>query len=204
MTNRQRTILGVVLFVPVAAVLATMFACLPAPVGDPEKSSMDEKLSGVWLANAEKDQEKPIIVLRPWDEHTYYLVFLNGKKGEAADKAMHFKAWLTKLGNATFLTAESVDSLEFAFPPGPGEESGTQWIVGRVEQKGDTVTFRMVNEKSWIVKDLKTREKLEAAMAAQVDNKDLYNEAQTFQRVTKDKLGTVKDVLNESGISMGR
>jgi hypothetical protein len=94
-----------------------------------------------------------------------------------------------------------MDSLEYAFPPGPDEKNEQQWVVGRVEQKGDTVTFRMVNEKSWIVKDLKTREKLEEAIKAQVDNNELYNEAQKFERVPKDKMKMVEDALKDSGFS---
>jgi hypothetical protein len=58
----------------------------------------------------------------------------------------------------------------------------------------------MINEKSSLVKDMGTREKLEAAIAAQVDNNDLYNEPITFQRVTKDQLEGLKDALKDSGI----
>jgi hypothetical protein len=195
MSNRQRTILGVVLFIPMAAMLVTMFACLPAPVGDPEKSAVDEKLSGVWLGDSKKDDEKPIIVLRPWDKHTYYLVFTSGKKGDGKDKPMHYKAWLTTLGGATFLTAEPLDSLEFAYPPAAGEKSEMQWVVGRVEQKGDTVIYRMINEKSWIVKDLNTREKIEAAIAARVETKEVYEVAVTFEGVSKGQLGGLKEAL---------
>jgi hypothetical protein len=201
MRNRQRTVLGLALFVPVAAVLLSLFACLPAPVGDPEKSTVDAKLTGAWIGASEKSDDRWIALLRPWDRHTWYLVYLNTKKdGEGKGAGhMHFKAWLTRLGGATFITAEPLETLDYAFPPAAGEKAEKHWIVGRVDIKDDALTFRLIDLNSWIVKDLKTREKLEDAIKAQVDNKELYGDITTFQRITADKANLVNDALKLHG-----
>jgi len=131
MKSSTRTWLGVALFVPLAAVLLATFACLPAPVGDPETSKVDESLVGAWQA-AQKDPSDEVItaVMQPWDAKTYYLSYYSLKKKDGAEEKsmMHFKAWVTTLGTATFLTAQPLDDMSFAV----GEKNDKPfWVVMR-------------------------------------------------------------------------
>src|SRR4051812_33856052 len=98
MNARTRTTLGILLFVPLSVVLLASYACLPAPVGEPEKSAVDAKLTGAWQAVKKEgeDADSRIALMRPWDAHTYYLQYMATEKGKDKTSVMHFKAWLTK------------------------------------------------------------------------------------------------------------
>lgn len=50
-----------------AAVALVATSCLPAPVGDPEKSEVDERLNGVWY----DAKEEQFWVFRAWDKRTW-------------------------------------------------------------------------------------------------------------------------------------
>ena len=104
MTPATRTRLGIGLFVPLAAALLATFACLPAPVGDPDQSAVDESLSGAWLATP-KDagpRERIVVLLRPWDKHTYFVQYIAAetRDGKETRQMLHFKGW--RSGAATF------------------------------------------------------------------------------------------------------
>jgi len=200
MKSSRRSALALLLSIPLAALLLTTYACLPAPVGDPEQSKIDDKLVGAWQSEPDKDGSSWVALLRPWDKRTYYLTFLNAGKKDDATGHMHLKAWLTKIGDATFLTAEALDDLDFAFPKQKDDaaKNDKTWIVGRVDLKDDTLTFRRVNEKSWIVKDLTTRDKIEAAIKAQVDNNELYAEAQVYKRIPRENAAQLDELLKKN------
>jgi hypothetical protein len=201
MTPRTRTTLGLALFAPLAAILLTTLACLPAPVGDPDQSTIDAKLTGAWQAKDGPNDDVILALIRPWDKHTYYLQYMVNEKKDGKDNwnVLHHKAWLTKIGDATFITAEPLDLLDYAFAV---DDPKKYWVVGRVEIKNNAVTFRMIKEDSWIVKELKTREKLEAAIKAQVDNDELYSDAKTFKKLTKEDANIVEDALKAANIGL--
>src|ERR1700742_4690277 len=109
MKSANRTWLGVALAVPLAVVLLAIFACLPAPVGDPEKSAVDPQLTGAWKATA-KDSQKNLayVLLQPWDQRTYFMEYIttNTSDGKDEHELMHFKAWLTNIAGSTFITCQ--------------------------------------------------------------------------------------------------
>src|SRR4051812_12613081 len=104
----KRTWVGVILVMPMLALVLGMFACLPAPVGDPEKSKVDDKFLGVWQPEAQDANSKSVVVLKKWDAKTYLLLDYSVKttdgKTERDQAAM--KGWLTTIGGATFMVLE--------------------------------------------------------------------------------------------------
>jgi hypothetical protein len=181
-----------VTFAAMALTLGILFGCLPAPVGDPEKSKVDDKMVGAWRYTDAATGDTTIALLRAWDARTYHLTTINQKAADKTTEKRHYKGWLTKIGEATFFTMESLDNANFAFPD-PQKKSF--WIVGRVTLKDDVITFRPVAEDSWILKDLATREKLEAAITAQLDNNGLYKREQDFKRIKKEEAAAVEEAL---------
>ena len=179
-----RTLLGVVFFLPLAALLLVMFACLPAPVGDPENSKVDPALTGAWQGT-DPDGNAELVLLRPWDSHTYFVQYMvqSKKDGKEEDRISHYKAWLTSLGGSTFMTFEPLERFDYV---AKDENEKPWWLVARIQLTPGNVAFRPINPESPLVKDLDTREKLEGAITANAAKDDLYSKEMTFQKLGKD------------------
>jgi len=73
------------MFLIMAPFLICVLACLKAPIGDPETSKLDPKLTGVWLG---KDgDEFGMLVLQPFDKRTYLVGWFESESDEDPDKA---------------------------------------------------------------------------------------------------------------------
>jgi hypothetical protein len=196
---KQRTLLGVILFVPLAALLLVMFACLPAPVGDPENSKVDPAIAGAWTAT-DDDGREVLVLARPWDTHTYYVEYMSQSKKDGKDdnSVMHLKAWLTTLGGSTFMTFEPLDRLNYVSKE---DDDKAWWFVARLEVTPDSIKVRPINQDSALVKDLDTREKLEEAITKNVNDDTLYSKEITFQKIAASGKATdaekqmIKDAL---------
>jgi hypothetical protein len=204
MTPARRTLLGVALFVPLAAVLLTMFACLPVPVGDAATAKLDDKLTGAWKLVPSDPADKDTVtvaVLRPLDEHTWFLQYINSEKKDGADKisTAHYRAWLTPIGGVTFITCEALDDSAFLTP---GKDSDRYYFVAKVEAKDDTVTLKPLKDDFAPLKDVKDRAKAEEAIKANVDNQDMYGDAMVFKKLTKDEVTLVEELLKKGNIGV--
>ena len=170
-----RTWVGVLLALPVLAVVVGLWACLPVPVGDPEKSKVDDKLIGAWVA---KDgDEKTVYVVQTWDPRTYVVRCMNytGKKGawEAKGEMLTFKGWLTELGGARFLVLEPKSVNEVLEPAKKDERI---WVVMKIKVENDKAQAWMINPESTLTKNVKTREEAEKILAEHADDKALYGD----------------------------
>jgi len=199
MKASSRTTLGIVLFIPLAAVLLVTFACLPGPVGDPEQSKVDEQLVGAWRAEPTDPGDKSLIValLRPWDAHTYLLQYIavETKEGKESHEMMPMKAWLTKIGDATFLTAQPMDDLRYAV----GDDGQKPyWVVMRLDKTPTGMNIRMVDPGSEFIKGLTKREDLEAAIKAHLNDK-IYSsgDATAFKKLGKEDKGFLEALLGK-------
>jgi hypothetical protein len=194
MPARFRTFLGIALFVPLAAILLATFACLPAPVGDPETSKIDDALTGIYRGG---DAQSTILVLiRPWDSHTYLLEYVAVEKKDDKEThgILHFKAWLTKFGDQTFLTAQPMDDLSYAVGD-TGEKP--YWAVFRLDKTPTGLVASMVKPDSDFVKDLTTRQQLEDAIKAHALDKGLYSEPLTFKKLDKEDKAFIEEILGK-------
>jgi hypothetical protein len=197
----NRTVLGVVLFVPIAALLLTMFACLPAPVGDPENSKVDPILTGAWQGT-DPDGGAELVLVRPWDSHTYFVQYMvqSKKDGKEENRLSHYKAWLTSLGGSTFMTFEPLEHFDYI---AKDDNDKAWWLVARIQPTAGTIAFRPISPDSPLVKDLDTREKLEAAITANVGKDELYGKEMKFDKLGKDgKLTDAEQQLIKSNLEL--
>jgi hypothetical protein len=203
MTPSFRTKLGLALFVPLAAALMATFACLPAPVGDPETAKIDEALSGAWqgVPKTAENKDVGLVLFQPWDAHTYLLRYLaiENKEGKESRQLATYKAWLTTLGGTTFVTAQPMDDLRYG--PAADPQSKRFWVVMRLDKKGDgTLDMRIVSPEAEALKGKETREALEAAIKANAEEKALYADALTFKKLGKDEQLKLEETLKKFGI----
>jgi len=204
MKSRNRTVLGILLFVPLAAVILATFACLPAPVGDAEKSKVDPGLVGAYrlVPPDPASKDEVMALLRPWDQHTYFLQYMGNNKSDPSSKPelMQFKAWLTTFGGGTFLTCQPMDDLGFA----TGNSSQSEyWVVLRLDKVADGLQARMVDADSPLLKDVIEKSKddpkalsaaIEGVIAAHANEDALF---------TKDPLHFKKLGKDDSGFIVG-
>jgi len=198
MKASTRTWLSIALFVPLAVILLGTFACLPVPIGDPAKSKIDPALTGVYRAVPANPADKvtELAILRPWDERTYLLEYLQSgiKDGKEVRQIQHFRAWITIIADKTFITAEPADDLRFAF----GDDgSKPYWVVLRVDQVPGGLEVRMVKPDSEYLKNATKREDFEAAIKAHVSDVPLYTDTLSFKKLGKEDQAQVDEVLSK-------
>jgi hypothetical protein len=196
-----RTKLGIALFVPLAAVLLATFACLPAPVGDPETAKVDEALNGAWQHLPDAAEKSTLLALiQPWDGRTYLLEYLQTqeKEGKKEQQMMRFKAWVTRMGTATFLTCQPMNDIK---PFADTEKNPRFWMVFRVELKGDALEARMVSPDSTLIKEKNTRQEIEEVLKANLENKELYGDPLTFKRLGANDAKAFTGALEEFKLS---
>ena len=195
MTAKSRTFVSIALFLPLAAILLATFACLPAPVGDPETSKVDEALTGVYRGG--DAQQTILAVLRPWDAKTYLLTYMAVEKKDDKEShaEMHFKAWLTSLGGQTFLTAQPMDDLSDILHTDNPEKK--YWAVFRLDKTPTGLVASMIKPDSDFVKGLDTRDQLEAAIKAHVNDKDLYGDPMTFKTLGKEDQPFIEEIMGK-------
>jgi hypothetical protein len=201
MKPTQRTLLAIALSLPLAVLLLAVFACLPAPVGDPEKSKVDESLSGIYQGDPvnPNSKETPFAVLRPWDAKTYLLHYMVAGKDGDKDKQEKrlFKAWLTTIEGKTFLTCQPMDDAGFALGAENAEKQTRYWVVLRVDKIPTGLEARMVKPDSAIMKELKTQPEIEAAIKAHVGDNDLYGDPMTFKKLGKEDGDLIDSMLKQ-------
>jgi hypothetical protein len=196
-----KTILSIVLFIPLAGFLLVTLACLPVPVGDPETAKIDPELTGAWQAIPPEGgdaKNKMLVTMRPYDTHTYFLQFmaLEVKEGKEQAVVASYKSWLTSLGGATFLVAEPLDNSDFLTP---GAAADRYYWVGKLERAGETATLSALKETSPLLKDIKTREQAETVIKANVNNKDLYETTtMKFKKLGKDGAALVNEIRTKA------
>lgn len=82
--RHRRSLGGLLMFLVMAPFLVCVLACLDAPIGDPETSKLNPKLTGVWLG--ELEDEQVLFVLQPFDKRTYLVGWFMSESDEDADK----------------------------------------------------------------------------------------------------------------------
>jgi len=156
MNPMYRSLSGLLIAIVTLPIFMSLLACLPVPVGDPEKSRIDPQLSGQWFML----DEEVVVFLQPYDERTWLVLIGEASFDEdicpevdfgiadsggydawierlqEADEGCFslgeideiYKAWRTKLGSHWFMTWEPI------FAEGEDLESGTDfWFVFRTD-----------------------------------------------------------------------
>jgi len=169
MTPQIRSIIGAVLMLAVIPIFAGLLACMPVPIGDPERSSVDPDITGVWSASA-ADEEAALYLFRPYDDRTWLVLGTTisegadyegelpdiethgdvtrvlsdepiGDAGITATTPVVFKVWRSRIRGVWFMTWEPVGGIR-----DDGSFTAEYWFVFRLEKSGkDEFSLRMVD-----------------------------------------------------------
>lgn len=214
-SSRHRTRVGLLLAVILLPLLLAVLACMPVPVGDPEKSQVDSAISGVWLADL--DEDAPLVVFDPYDKRTWLVSWFNLKEETSLDSEQSdgvsairmlqenqyaitnfimFKGWLTRIQGERILTLESK-----TFEPGVTPE---HWWVFRVRSDGmDHLELTDVDYEFEGLKDAKTPAEAEEIIRQNLENPDFFEDPTIYHRVSSKDLETVNELFEELGMDDG-
>lgn len=154
------------------ACLLALAGCLSVPLGDPEKSTVDNKLVGWWEAKpADESADRGLILMQAYDTRSYLVWFYSytGGAGNIATKGtMTFKGWLTQIGKARFLTLQMMTPTVELQP----DREKDRYSVFRLDEADGGFTLRTVADS--FVKDCGTADALLQKVTENVDNDALY------------------------------
>ena len=156
---------------PLVAVILGLTACVKHPVGDPEKSKVDPKLSGVWWQK--ETDSATLLFLRPYDARTYYVKSLSyGEQGGEIrpQSQLDGKAWLTTIGGAAFLTLQPLPCAQIA---GLKSEEPPYFVM-KTEVVAGTLRLRIVNGGKDPASSASSSRELEAVIAKHLEAESLY------------------------------
>lgn len=76
MTSRSRSLSGIALMLLIIPIFAGLMACMPVPIGDPERSRIDPDLTGIWviLSDEENEGDLGFYVVEPYDKRTWLVM----------------------------------------------------------------------------------------------------------------------------------
>lgn len=149
-----------------------LLACLPVPIGDPERSRIDPTISGVWVY-MEGDERRGFYAFEPFDKRAWLLAGI--ESGSGNDKVAFYKGWLTKLAGEHFMTWEPKGVYDNeTFTP-------EVWFVFRIERPDpDTLELWLVDGDNEVFKGVEeTRRAYERVLKKNVRNADIYDEDPT-------------------------
>lgn len=200
MRSTARSGSGALLMAVIIPVVVGLLACIPVPIGDPERSRIDPAISGVWVLLG-GEEEPGFYAFEPYDKRTWLLTGVPVEEGNGADlsdysfdsyadianlmekepvgdngvtasETVVFKAWRTKLGGQWFMTWETLAPLaENDYVP-------EFWYVFRIDKPDEnTLDLRMVNGEDAMFKGVeKTRRAYERVLRKNARNEDLFSE----------------------------
>lgn len=208
-------VLPALLLIPL---LLGLMACLPVPVGDPEKSRVDPAVSGVWRITGDED-EQMLMVLDPYDKRTWLMTLIgldvvdgNNAGTQSATQAPFnaanatgfdvkglavYKCWLTRIKGETFITWEP-KTLSDTLP----NLTPKQWWVFRLRKDGDDTLY--LDSFDYTIDGLdkvRTRREAEKIIARHVDDPDFFEEdkASRLERLPQDGIAALPALLEKFG-----
>lgn len=200
MKPNTRSAGGAMLMLLIIPVIVGLLACMPVPIGDPERSRIDPDFNGVWTLLA--DNEGPgFYAFEPYDKRTWLLMGVPLETGDQADLSQYdlnsydglaklmenepvgddgvtttevsmYKAWRTKIGGEWFITWEPKGAF------GEDDFEPEAWFVFRIEKLDqNTINLHMVEDGDEFFKEVeKTRRAYERVIKKNVKNAALYSD----------------------------
>ncbi len=155
-----RSISGAALMLVIIPIFAGLLACMPVPIGNPEKSRIDQDITGVWIMDGDSDTVAAYL-FQPYDKRTWLLIgaeiepgeefvgeeleiqtaqdalialetYPIGSNGLTSTSTVAYKVWLTKLGGEQFMTWENVGGFR-----DDGSFTPEYWYVFKVHKTSD-------------------------------------------------------------------
>lgn len=204
MNSNIRSLGGAILMLAIIPIIAGLLACMPVPVGDPERSRIDPELNGVWRMT-EGDSESGLYMLRPYDKRTWLVIGVEDDESNPESVEV-YKAWLAKIGGERFMTWEQAGGFNE-----DGSFQSEFWYVFRMD-KDDANRFilHMLNVEfdgfGEIVKpddyegddyadDM--RRTFERAIKRHIDNEEMYGDALVMSRLSPDQMADASQAFGK-------
>ena len=168
MRPNARSASGILMMLAIIPIFAGLLACMPVPIGDPERSRIDPDITGAWFMKFENDFDG-IYNYQPFDKRAWLMTgvpieegsdyegepcilstFENavrlletleiGNAGLTASATVTHKVWLAKIGGQTFMTWEPANACVRE-----GQIAPEYWFTFRVENVDkDTIELYML------------------------------------------------------------
>ena len=198
MKSTTRTASGALLMLIIVPVIIGLLACMPVPIGNPERSRVDPEITGAWFFAG--DGDPAFYVFEPWDKRTWLLAGVPleegadadfgdynlesdeelarliaaepvGENGATATETVLYKAWMTKLGGVWFMTWEPKGVFgNEAFAP-------DSWFVLRVDKPDpDTLELYLIGGDKFFRGLPETRRAHEKVIRKNAKNPEMYSE----------------------------
>ena len=218
----RRSIYGLVLMLGIIPIITGLLACLPVPIGDPERSKVDPDITGIWAVltiEAESDSGAGVYVFEPFDKRTWLLAGLGLKTGNAVHDDYDFS---TYQGYENLATSEIVDAEhvysdgvvlykawltkfagEWFFtwePKGMADALGEEpevWLVFHVNWEDDnTLALKLLDGSSEPFEGIeKTRRAYERVLKKHVNDPEIYGGEDIYRITLKRAEGPVLNFL---------
>lgn len=219
MNSRGRSVLGAAIAILLIPAVIGLLACLPVPIGDPERSEIDPYFSGLWVHDIGNDLM--VANFEPYDKRTWLLATIDiertdectgdppdtmpdsyaalvaaveqhGEDCYAGEAAQLYKVWLSELGGQRFMTWELR-----GLPPLTDEDE-LYWFVSRVEKvDADNLKLWVIDEGFEGFEDVEeTRQAYEAVVKENTGNVEMYmDDPWGFQRVRESHEDVMKEII---------
>ena len=216
-----RSASGALLMLMIVPIIIGLLACLPVPIGNPERSRIDPEITGVWAFF--DDSEVAFYVFEPFDKRTWLLSGVPLEEGDSADfsdydldsfedfarlmenepvgddgatatEIVMYKAWMTKLGGVWLMTWEPKGLF------GSEQFAPETWYVFRVDKPdSNTLELRMCCDDEFFPDDLaETRRAFERVIKKHAKNPAMFAEDPlTLKRVGDEHMGFFEDLAEE-------
>jgi hypothetical protein len=208
MNARQRSLSGLLLAIALIPILAGLLACLPVPVGDPERSRVDPDMTGIWLGF-----DGGVTYFEPYDKRTWLVTsveiksppgcrpadtkddysrlvaWLAKQQCASAGKAAIFKAWRSKQGKHWFLTMEPMAVVDDDAEDPFADEA---WFVYRIDMSSaDAFELLMVDPDFREFDGLpETRRAYEKVLRKHAADEGLFlDDTESFVRIEDEHIG---------------
>jgi hypothetical protein len=228
--QRHRSRAGILLILALMPLLLGVLACLPVPVGDPEKSRIDPAMSGIWI---QQDGIDPVmVVLDPYDKRTWLLSHIELSVGQDPEPAVASETGANEAESETtplnllhpdYKPPIKIERVSFykswltrikgvtfitwesknVSDTLPGKDPG-YWLVFRVRQSGDELLY--MDEFDYEIDGLgkvKTRKEAEKIIRRHVNEPEFYKPSATLHKVAESDYETVARLLKDFGIDFG-
>lgn len=190
--NAQVHCRRVVLTSLVVAGLLGLAACLPVPLGDPEKSKVDSSYVGAWEW-ADGDSTN-IVTLRPYDERTYLVdaYTITGTIDEPRPK-WHgaYKAWLTKVKGETFITMQPAETLAAL----PGEKLEKHYLIAKLKLEEGKLKATGIDGGYKAAKEAGTPTALEQVIRENMDDVSMWTKPIVASPIGADRMSALAKVM---------
>ena len=194
-----RSAIGAILMSAIVPAIVGLLACMPVPIGNPERSRIDPDISGVWAMLGDGDEA--FYAFEPYDKRTWLLTGVPIEEGEEADLSEYdldtyedlvvlmknepvgnngvaatsmimYKAWRTRLGGEWFMTWEPKGLFG-----GDGFNPDYWMVLKFTKPDADTINLYLVNGEAEVFHDVqKTRRAYERVLKKNLENEDVISE----------------------------